>query len=87
MVLARSAAVTLSLICAAWSSAAVTRCDEPSSLPKTDVHRGRDLFERVWEPDKTGDGDGLGPLFNERSCVACHLLGGVGVRTRKTSIF
>lgn len=25
-----------------------------------------------------GDGDGLGPVFNERSCVACHFQGGAG---------
>jgi CxxC motif-containing protein (DUF1111 family) len=40
----------------------------------------RQLFEKVWEPGKpsrTG-GDGLGPLFNESSCVGCHHLGGTG---------
>ena len=26
----------------------------------------------------TGGGDGLGPVFNDRSCVACHRQGGVG---------
>jgi CxxC motif-containing protein (DUF1111 family) len=38
------------------------------------------LFERVWESghDAEARGDGLGPLFNERSCVACHFQGGVG---------
>src|SRR5580658_8633145 len=40
---------------------------------------GRELFERVWEPGTTpGGGDGLGPMFNERSCLACHFLGGIG---------
>lgn len=34
---------------------------------------GRALFERSWTPAQ-----GLGPLFNEHSCVACHSLGGVG---------
>ena len=41
---------------------------------------GRELFMKIWEPGKpspTG-GDGLGPLYNETSCVACHHLGGVG---------
>jgi CxxC motif-containing protein (DUF1111 family) len=44
------------------------------------VERGQKLFERVWEPghDAEAGGDGLGPLFNERSCVACHFQGGVG---------
>ena len=28
--------------------------------------------------DALAGGDGLGPVFNERSCVACHFQGGVG---------
>jgi CxxC motif-containing protein (DUF1111 family) len=37
------------------------------------------LFEHDWEPgDTLSSGDGLGPVFNERSCVACHFQGGVG---------
>lgn len=40
---------------------------------------GKELFERKWEPgDQLARGDGLGPLFNARSCVECHFLGGVG---------
>ena len=44
------------------------------------VERGKKLFERVWQPkqDVATKSDGLGPLFNERSCLACHFLGGVG---------
>ena len=41
---------------------------------------GRELFERVWvknDPRSHG-GDGLGPVFNGQSCVACHNLGGSG---------
>jgi CxxC motif-containing protein (DUF1111 family) len=44
------------------------------------VDRGRELFTRQWQPQtptKT-QGDGLGPLFNARSCVECHKQGGVG---------
>ncbi len=49
---------------------------------------GQELFERDWTPatataarDTTRDdmGDGLGPLFNARSCKACHAGGGRGV--------
>lgn len=42
--------------------------------------RGRELFERVWQSSSAPHPapDGLGPLFNERSCVACHSLGGIG---------
>jgi mono/diheme cytochrome c family protein len=37
------------------------------------------LFEHAWKPqDKMAGGDGLGPVYNARSCVACHFQGGVG---------
>jgi CxxC motif-containing protein (DUF1111 family) len=40
---------------------------------------GLTLFEHDWQPsDPLAGGDGLGPVFNERSCVACHFQGGVG---------
>jgi mono/diheme cytochrome c family protein len=40
---------------------------------------GQMLFEHEWEPnDPLAKGDGLGPVFNARSCVACHFQGGVG---------
>ncbi|MBT4864388.1 MAG: hypothetical protein HON53_04600 [Planctomycetaceae bacterium] len=42
---------------------------------------GKMLFERDWStagPLKGARGDGLGPMYNDVSCVACHNLGGVG---------
>src|SRR5258708_5699552 len=40
---------------------------------------GKRLFEYEWTPnDPLAGGDGLGPVFNARSCVACHFQGGVG---------
>ena len=44
------------------------------------AERGRELFEQAWERKYAAapQPDGLGPLFNARSCVACHSLGGVG---------
>jgi CxxC motif-containing protein (DUF1111 family) len=44
------------------------------------VSLGRDLFFRDWVPDdpRTHHGDGLGPLYNDTSCVACHNLGAPG---------
>jgi len=40
---------------------------------------GLALFEHEWQPhDPLAKGDGLGPVFNARSCVACHFQGGVG---------
>src|SRR5262249_49782823 len=41
---------------------------------------GRELFLREWianDPRSHG-GDGLGPVFNDTSCVSCHNQGGVG---------
>jgi CxxC motif-containing protein (DUF1111 family) len=40
---------------------------------------GLTIFEHEWsQGDPLAKGDGLGPVFNERSCVACHFQGGVG---------
>src|SRR5687768_3201061 len=40
---------------------------------------GQMLFEHEWKPnDPLAGGDGLGPVFNAKSCAACHFLGGVG---------
>jgi CxxC motif-containing protein (DUF1111 family) len=40
---------------------------------------GLALFEHSWQPhDPIAKGDGLGPVFNASSCVACHFQGGVG---------
>jgi len=45
-----------------------------------DFEIGRALFERQWAaaPSSTQAADGLGPLFNARSCVSCHTGGGRG---------
>ena len=41
---------------------------------------GEELFLHEWTPDDplAAQGDGLGPVFNARSCVACHKQGGPG---------
>jgi CxxC motif-containing protein (DUF1111 family) len=40
---------------------------------------GLALFRHEWKPhDPLAKGDGLGPVFNARSCVECHFQGGVG---------
>ena len=41
---------------------------------------GRELFLREWIPrdPRCHGGDGLGPVFNDSSCVACHNQGGTG---------
>jgi CxxC motif-containing protein (DUF1111 family) len=41
---------------------------------------GRELFAREWLPNdsRAHGGDGLGPVFNDSSCVACHNQAGAG---------
>ena len=41
--------------------------------PKTPVERGQKLFLRAWT-----EKEGLGPEHNAKSCVACHVQGGIG---------
>ena len=49
------------------------------SAPAELKQAGMELFQHEWEPnDPQAKGDGLGPVFNARSCVACHFQGGVG---------
>jgi CxxC motif-containing protein (DUF1111 family) len=57
--------------------AADTGAAKPS---REELTRGRDLFEREWLPNdsRTHGGDGLGPVYNDSSCIACHNLGGAG---------
>jgi CxxC motif-containing protein (DUF1111 family) len=42
--------------------------------------RGAELFATEWLPadPKAAGGDGLGPVYNESSCIACHHQGGPG---------
>jgi len=44
------------------------------------ITNGKELFHREWMPHegKQKPGDGLGPLYNERSCARCHKLGSTG---------
>lgn len=41
---------------------------------------GRQLFEHRWSKGDplARNGDGLGPVFNARSCAECHFQGGIG---------
>src|SRR5688572_9509810 len=51
-----------------------------AAAEKTAPPDGRELFVREWIPNdsRSRTGDGLGPMFNDSSCVACHNQGGVG---------
>ena len=44
------------------------------------IKSGEMLFNHEWKPNDplANGGDGLGPVFNAKSCVACHFQGGVG---------
>ena len=55
--------------------------DQSTPNPKADpVAIGSEIFHREWMPnDARGQGgDGLGPAFNDSSCIACHNSGGSG---------
>lgn len=48
---------------------------------KTDFHAGKALAHQPWvkAPASTDARDGLGPLYNARTCLACHINGGRGL--------
>jgi CxxC motif-containing protein (DUF1111 family) len=52
-----------------------SRAEKPDSLAV-----GYEIFNREWLPNdpRSHGGDGLGPVFNDTSCVACHNSGGSG---------
>jgi CxxC motif-containing protein (DUF1111 family) len=51
---------------------------EPSQPDPVAV--GYEIFNREWMPDdaRARGGDGLGPVYNDTSCVVCHNAGGSG---------
>lgn len=50
----------------------------PSASAST-KQAGYELFAHEWQPnDPLSHGDGVGPVFNANSCVACHFQGGAG---------
>lgn len=60
----------------------------PGQASAEALQQGRELFLHEWQSASPGEvnrdplvaatGDGLGPVFNARSCVACHSQPGVG---------
>jgi mono/diheme cytochrome c family protein len=68
-----------SLLAVAWKFAPGLPVLWGPSGSEENRRAGKDLFVHEWEPnDPLAGGDGLGPVFNARSCVACHFQGGVG---------
>ena len=55
---------------------------EPTPMPldAAAVAQGKMLFTHEWaaKDPLSATGDGLGPVFNAKSCVACHEQGGLG---------
>ena len=71
---------------AATSTASVTKdafsrpSENLSFEGQRDFKIGNGVFKKVWvsSPSSTQSSDGLGPLFNARSCQRCHLKDGRG---------
>ena len=61
----------------------------PSPAAASPLEIGRELFARQWTPNdpRSHGGDGLGPVYNATSCLACHFLGGPAAeQERRTSM-
>ncbi len=71
--------VARSLAEAPEAASNTTTAAQPGAPTRTPLD-GRELFAREWQPrdPRAHGGDGLGPLFNDTSCVACHNQGGIG---------
>ena len=77
----------VALACASYAMAGVASSDaynQPFSDISADLKQsfylGESVFERFWvpSPSSTTASDGLGPLFNARSCHSCHINNGRG---------
>jgi mono/diheme cytochrome c family protein len=58
----------------------LVRAGEGGTTKPDPIAVGYEIFNREWMPnDSRGHGgDGLGPVYNDTSCVACHNAGGGG---------
>jgi CxxC motif-containing protein (DUF1111 family) len=71
----------LAAIVALSTTVAVSRARGlEDELARRTLELGRELFTREWVPGVPAgrSGDGLGPMYNDTSCVACHNQGGMG---------
>lgn len=73
----RRGAAGLAMLAVVWGLSGSAGAAGP---PRTRIARGHELFLREWVPGdpRSHGGDGLGPLYNATSCVACHNLGAPG---------
>ena len=72
--------VAAGAIGAGWALADSKDDTDRGRSAKDPVAAGYEIFNREWMPnDPRGHGgDGLGPAFNDSSCIACHNSGGSG---------
>ncbi|SFF79458.1 di-heme oxidoredictase family protein [Neptunomonas qingdaonensis] len=72
--------VTLSAPWNAFSSSFLLPAEHLSSDERMSFALGSSLFSKIWvsSPSSTTASDGLGPLFNARSCHSCHIRNGRG---------
>ncbi|HWE36893.1 MAG TPA: di-heme oxidoredictase family protein [Isosphaeraceae bacterium] len=64
-----------------WGAVATAAEPTPDrSKDKDVIAAGREIFLREWLPKdpRSHGGDGLGPVYNDSSCVACHNAGAPG---------
>jgi len=71
--------VGLAIVTNAADEPAQQRSPAVSVATKSKID-GAEIFTREWIPGdkRSHGGDGLGPVFNDSSCVACHNQGGTG---------
>ncbi|WP_406695097.1 di-heme oxidoredictase family protein [Singulisphaera sp. Ch08] len=72
--------IVLALVLApAWKVVERLSRPGPKVVSAESVAEGRTLFNHDWTvKDPLTKGDGLGPVFNATSCLACHHQGGAG---------
>jgi CxxC motif-containing protein (DUF1111 family) len=72
--------IWLMLLLAGAAATGAGRSRQSHGTISREYFEARSLFEKLWMPgeDSPTGGDGVGPLYNERSCVGCHHLGGTG---------
>src|SRR4051812_46801162 len=67
------------LLAPAWKVVEWATRPGPKAVTAQAVAAGGQLFAHEWTAkDPLTKGDGLGPVFNAKSCVECHNQGGPG---------
>ena len=71
---------TLFLVATVCGVGLAWRASQGHTPDQQAISLGQDLFTHAWKvnDELAAEGDGLGPVYNAESCVACHFQGGVG---------